>query len=61
MGQNARRRQPLYSGRVAPVCDRLRSLFDPVASERVPDQLTALADRLDGALERGELCSGKDR
>jgi hypothetical protein len=37
------------------VCDRLRSLFDAVAEEPVPDQLIRLADRLDIALERGEL------
>ena len=47
------------SSMVAPVCDRLRALFDEVAEEPIPDLLTNLADRLDSALERGDLCQSK--
>jgi hypothetical protein len=41
-------------GQASPVCHRLRAVFGRVASEPVPDQLEALARRLEAALERGE-------
>jgi hypothetical protein len=41
-------------GQASPVCHRLRAVFGGVASEPVPDQLEALARRLEAALERGE-------
>ena len=43
------------SSSVAPVCNRLRVMFDKVAVEPMPDQLNDLAALLDSALERGEL------
>ncbi len=39
----------------APVCDRLKNFFNDVAGEPIPDSLMLLADRLERALERGEL------
>ncbi len=42
-----------------PVCGGLRVLFDEIAAEPMPDSLANLVDRLDGALERGELFAPK--
>jgi hypothetical protein len=42
-----------------PVCGGLRVLFDEIAAEPIPDSLANLVDRLDGALERGELFAPK--
>ncbi len=43
----------------APVCGRLRVLFEDVAAQSMPDQLQRLAVRLDAALERGDLLAPK--
>jgi hypothetical protein len=46
----------------APVCGKLRLMFDDdAAAEPMPDVLASLFDRLDTALERGELfgCKAK--
>jgi hypothetical protein len=43
------------SSATEPVCGKLRALFDDVAAEPVPEQLANLVERLERALERGEL------
>jgi hypothetical protein len=40
---------------IDPVCGKLRALFDEVTLEPMPDQLERLAQKLDAALERGDL------
>jgi hypothetical protein len=47
------------SAMAAPVCGRLRVLFEDVAAQSMPDQLQRLAVRLDAALERGDLLAPK--
>jgi hypothetical protein len=42
-----------------PVCGKLKLMFDDAASEPMPDALASLFDRLDIALERGELFGAK--
>jgi hypothetical protein len=42
-----------------PVCGKLRLMFDDAAAEPMPDALANLFDRLDVALERGELFGSK--
>ena len=42
-----------------PVCGKLRMMFDDAAAEPMPDGLANLFDRLDAALERGELFDSK--
>ncbi len=57
-GQGAAK-SDLYGSVREPVCGRLRALFGDVAQEEMPDQLADLADRLQAALERGELFGTK--
>jgi hypothetical protein len=44
-----------------PVCGKLRLMFEDAATEPMPDVLACLFDRLETALERGELFAAKTK
>ena len=48
-----------FSAAAEPVCGKLKLMFDDAAAEPMPDALACLFERLDIALERGELFGAK--
>jgi len=44
---------------IAPVCAKLKSVFEPAASEPVPVDLNRLLEALDEAYTRGDLFSSR--
>jgi hypothetical protein len=44
-----------HSQALEPVCDRLKSLFEPAAVEPMPVDLKRVMEALDDALSRGDL------
>jgi hypothetical protein len=47
-----------HSPAFEPVCDKLKSLFEPLAAESVPVDLSRVMEALDDALSRGDLFPG---
>lgn len=45
-----------HSNAFIPVCNGLKSLFDPQASAPLPTDLVRLVEALDEAFARGDLC-----
>jgi hypothetical protein len=48
-----------HSQALEPVCDRLRSMFEPLSVEPVPVDLKRIMEALDDALSRGDLFTGE--